>query len=147
MFSRLKGPRNQFCELKSALKSAWLLADSYTQHFFELQGLAFLLEQKFRKALIKLYIGKIIDELTVINYVFVSTVELEVQNVDNTTHNAVNPETPDINVITYVFAITVERSLSYEFSKALNVCPISCYNWSLWNWGCKWNPKEQVEEE
>ena len=59
MFSRLKDPPNQFCELKSAL----LLVDSYTQHLFELQGLVFLLEQKFRKALFKPYIGKLIDEL------------------------------------------------------------------------------------
>ena len=41
---------------------------------------------------------------------------------ENTSHNAVNPETPDINVINYVFASSVERSLSYEFSKALNLC-------------------------
>ena len=59
MFSRLKDPPNQFCELKSSL----LPVDSYTQHLFELQGLVFLLEQKIRKALFKPYIGKLIDEL------------------------------------------------------------------------------------
>ena len=59
MFSRLESPHNRFCELKCAL----LLVDSYTQKLFELPGLGFLLEQKFRKALFKPYIGKLIDEL------------------------------------------------------------------------------------
>ena len=65
---------------------------------------------------------------------------------ENTSHNAVNPKTPDINVINYVFASSVEGSLSYEFSKFLNLCPRSDKSRSVWIWGSKGNPEEQVEE-